>query len=105
MANYENVPNSGALYKNKYKEQGDKKPDWSGPWVNERGDDMRIGIWFRTSKAGQPYMYVQVDEKTQSEKQQPIQQFESAPTPPMPVEMEQGFNEEAFLGDNGWSPK
>lgn len=100
-----NEPNTGALFKNTYKEKGDKKPDWTGPWVNERGDDMRIAMWLRTSKAGNPYIYVQVSEKTQPEQQQPAQQFQSAPTPPpMPAEMEQGFNEEAFLGDNGWSP-
>lgn len=99
-----NEPNTGALFKNTYKEKGDKKPDWTGPWVNERGDDMRIAMWLRTSKAGNPYIYAQVTEKTQPQ-QQPAQQFQSTPTPPpMPTEMEQGFNEEAFLGDNGWSP-
>ena len=103
MANFENVPNSGALYKNTYKAEGDTKPDWSGPWTNERGDEMRIGVWFRTSKAGQSYMYVKVDEKTQpqQQQQQQQQQFQSAPTPPpMPPEMEQAF-ENTFLGDEG----
>ena len=72
-----NEPNSGALFKNTYKEKGDNKPDWSGPWVNERGDDMRIGFWFRTSKAGIPYIHAQVTEKPQ-----PQQQQAQAPTPP-----------------------
>ena len=98
-----NEPNSGALFKNTYKEKGDKKPDWSGPWVNERGDDMRIGFWFRTSKSGAPYIYAQVSEKTQpQQQQQPPQQFQSAPTPPpMSAEMAEAFNENDFLGDNG----
>ena len=98
-----NEPNSGALFKNTYKEKGDTKPDWSGPWVNERGDDMRIGFWFRTSKAGVPYIHAQVSEKPQpQQQQQPSQQFQSAPTqPPMPAEMAEAFNENDFLGDNG----
>ena len=98
-----NEPNSGALFKNTYKEKGDKKPDWSGPWVNERGDDMRIGFWFRTSKSGAPYIYAQVSEKTQPQQQeQSPQQFQSAPTPPpMSAEMAEAFNENDFLGDNG----
>tara|TARA_R110002153_G_scaffold17209_1_gene59832 strand:+ start:408 stop:731 length:324 start_codon:yes stop_codon:yes gene_type:complete len=98
-----NEPNSGALFKNTYKEKGDNKPDWSGPWVNERGDDMRIGFWFRTSKAGVPYIHASVTEKTQpQQQQQPPQQFQSAPTPPpMSAEMAEAFNENDFLGDNG----
>ena len=98
-----NEPNTGALFKNTYKEKGDKKPDWSGPWVNERGDDMRIGFWFRTSKSGAPYIYAQVSEKTQPQQQeQSPQQFQSAPTPPpMSAEMAEAFNENDFLGDNG----
>jgi hypothetical protein len=61
--NNENKPNTGALFQNKYKEEGDSKPDWTGPFTNERGDDMRVGIWFRTSKAGNPYIHVEVSEK------------------------------------------
>ena len=97
-----NEPNTGALFKNTYKEKGDTKPDWTGPWVNERGDDMRIAMWLRTSKAGNPYIYAQVTEKTQTQHQQPAQQIQSAPTPPpMPAEMAQASVEDEFFGDHG----
>jgi len=90
-----NEPNSGALFKNTYKEKGDNKPDWSGPWVNERGDDMRIGFWFRTSKAGIPYIHAQVTEKPQ-----PQQQQAQAPTPPQ-VAVAAASVEDEFFGDDG----
>jgi len=89
-----NEPNSGALFKNTYKEKGDNKPDWSGPWVNERGDDMRIGFWFRTSKAGVPYIHAQVTEKPQP------QQQAQAPTPPQ-VAVAAASVEDEFFGDDG----
>ena len=89
-----NEPNSGALFKNTYKEKGDTKPDWSGPWVNERGDDMRIGFWFRTSKAGVPYIHAQVTEKPQP------QQQAQAPTPPQ-VAVAAASVEDEFFGDDG----
>ena len=102
----ENEPNSGALFKNKYKEEGDSKPDWSGPWVNERGDEMRIGFWFRTSKAGNPYIYAKVDEKTevqQQQQQQPqFQNHQQAPTPPpMPDDFFEDDVKAQVLGDTG----
>ena len=94
-----NEPNTGALFKNTYKEKGDSKPDWKGPWVNEKGDDMDIAFWFRTSKAGNPYIYVKVTEKNQPQQQQ--QQQQSTPTlPPMPAEMAEAFDDN-WLGDNG----
>ncbi len=96
-----NEPNTGALFKNTYKEKGDSKPDWKGPWVNEKGDDMDIAFWFRTSKAGNPYIYVKVTEKNQPQQQQQQQQQQSTPTlPPMPAEMAEAFDDN-WLGDNG----
>ena len=99
----ENKPNTGALFKNKDKVEGDSKPNYSGPFVNERGDEARIAVWLRTSKAGQPYMYAQVSEKYDPTQQQQQQQQQSqAPTPPpMPAEMAQASAEDEFFGDNG----
>jgi len=106
----ENEPNSGALFKNTYKVEGDSTPDWSGPWVNERGDEMRIGFWFRTSKAGNPYIYAKVDEKTEVQQQQQQQQqqqpqfqtHQQAPTPPpMPDDFFEDDVKAQVLGDTG----
>ena len=98
----ENKPNTGALFKNKDKVEGDSKPNFSGPFVNERGDEARIAVWLRTSKAGQPYMYAQVSEKYDPTQQQQPQQQSQAPTPPpMPAEMAQASAEDEFFGDNG----
>jgi len=93
MDNNQNKPNTGALYKNKYKEQGDTKPEWSGPFTNERGDEMRVAVWLRTSKAGQPYMYVKVSEKREQQEQQHEPVAAAAAV------------EDTFFGDNGWSPE
>ena len=98
----ENKPNTGALFKNKDKVEGDSKPNFSGPFVNERGDEARIAVWLRTSKAGQPYMYAQVSEKYDpTQQQQPQQQSQALTPPPMPAEMAQASAEDEFFGDNG----
>ena len=89
----ENKPNTGALFKNKDKVEGDSKPNYSGPFVNERGDEARIAVWLRTSKAGQPYMYAQVSEKYEPQQQQvPVPQEAVAATT---------SEEDSFFGDNG----
>ena len=93
----DNKPNTGALFKNKDKTQGSSKPDFSGPWVDERGDEAQIACWLRTSKAGNPYMYVQVTPKYEAN-----HQVASAEPMREPVA---AHVEDTFFGDEGWSPE
>lgn len=45
----------GGFFPNKYKEQGDKKPDITAP-VEIHGEKMKLAGWKNTSKRGQPYV-------------------------------------------------
>ena len=95
-------PNNGKLFKNKDKVTGDNKPDYSGPWCDERGDEAQIAMYLHKSKKGETYMKVRVTEKWTPTQAQVSQQ---APTPPsMPDDFEQTATsslEDDFLGDNG----
>lgn len=62
MPEYDNS-NSGALFKNDYKEEGDNKPDYKGPFTDENGEEKEIAAWLRTSKGGKTYLSVKVSEK------------------------------------------
>ena len=56
MSEYDNT-NSGVLFVNQYKEQGDSRPD-----------EYRLAGWKNTSKAGKRYISVKVeDSKPQEE--------------------------------------
>ena len=50
MSDYDNT-NKGAIFTNKYKEEGDNKPDHVGD-INIEGKDWRIALWESTSKKG-----------------------------------------------------
>jgi len=84
-------PNNGKLFKNKDKVAGDDRPDYSGPFMNERGDEARIAMWLTTSKAGNKYMNITVSEKFEAKQQIPQ-------TAPEPVAADV---EDTFFGDNG----
>jgi len=58
----ENKPNTGALFKNKYKES-DSHPDYTGPFVGPNGEEQQIAAWMNKSKDGLQYMGVIVSDK------------------------------------------
>ena len=60
MPDYDNT-NSGVLFPNQYKEDGDTKPDYLGS-VNVNGEDWRLAAWANTSKKGKEYMSIRVSE-------------------------------------------
>ena len=90
-------PNKGKLFKNTAKIAGDMseenqaRPDYTGPFTNERGDEARIAMWLTTSKAGNKYMNITVSEKFEAKQQIPQ-------TAPEPVAADV---EDTFFGDNG----
>ena len=67
MSDYDNT-NSGALFKNNTKEEGDNRPDMTG-LVNIEGKEWRLSAWSNTSKAGMKYLSIKVSEKQENQKQ------------------------------------
>ncbi len=49
--------NRGAIFKNKFKEPGDKSPDYKGTCIVE-GINKEIGCWVNEDKNGQKYFSV-----------------------------------------------
>lgn len=66
----ENKQNSGAIFKNKYKTEGDYKPDYKGT-VNIDGVNKEIALWVRTDKNGGEYFSVKISEPYQQPDQVP----------------------------------
>jgi uncharacterized protein (DUF736 family) len=64
MSDYDNT-NRGAMFPNKYKEDGDKRPDHTGN-LNVDGKEFKIAAWQSTSKAGNSYLSVTITEPDMS---------------------------------------
>ena len=60
MSEYDNT-NSGVLFANNYKEEGDSRPDFVGS-LDVNGAEYRLAGWKNTSKAGKRYISVKVEE-------------------------------------------
>ena len=60
MSDYENEMR-GVLFPNKYKVEGDKRPDISGTVIVE-GKEWALAAWSNTSKNGNDYLSVSVSE-------------------------------------------
>ena len=52
---YDTYMKVGGFFPNKYKEEGDSKPDITAP-VNINGEKMKLAGWKNTSKRGTPYV-------------------------------------------------
>jgi uncharacterized protein (DUF736 family) len=65
MSDYDNT-NRGAMFPNKYKEDGDKRPDHTGN-LNVDGKEFKIAAWQSTSKAGNDYLSIRITEPEMSE--------------------------------------
>jgi|TARA_R100001530_G_scaffold62457_1_gene44937 uncharacterized protein (DUF736 family) len=60
MSDYDNT-NSGVLFVNQYKEDGDSRPNFVGK-LDVEGKEYRLAGWKNTSKAGKRYISVKVQE-------------------------------------------
>ena len=60
MSEYDNT-NSGVLFANKYKEDGDSRPDFVGN-VDVKGTEYRLAGWKNVSKGGKRYISVKVED-------------------------------------------
>tara|TARA_Y100001951_G_C11164499_1_gene196690 strand:+ start:286 stop:507 length:222 start_codon:yes stop_codon:yes gene_type:complete len=65
MPEYDNE-NRGVLFPNKYKEDGDKKPNYTGS-VDVQGEQWRLAAWENTSKNGVKYISLVVSEPKEKE--------------------------------------
>ena len=65
MPEYNNE-NRGVLFPNKYKEDGDKKPNYTGS-VDVQGEQWRLAAWENTSKNGVKYISLVVSEPKEKE--------------------------------------
>ena len=65
MSDYDNT-NRGAMFPNKYKEDGDKRPDHTGN-LNVVGKEFKLAAWQSTSKAGNDYLSIRITEPEMSE--------------------------------------
>lgn len=57
----ETKQNTGAIFKNDYKKEGDKQPDYKGK-INVDGKDKEIALWLSESKEGKKYFSVKISE-------------------------------------------
>ena len=74
MAEYDNT-NSGVLFANQYKEQGDSRPDFVGN-INVDGNQFNLAGWKNVSQGGKRYISVKVSEDTQEGQQEQKKQSE-----------------------------
>ena len=61
MSDFDNT-NRGVLFKNERKEQGDKKPEYTGS-LNVDGVEFFLDAWIKESQAGKKFMSVSVKRK------------------------------------------
>jgi|TARA_R100000234_G_C4934102_1_gene149830 hypothetical protein len=61
MAEYKQKDQSFKLWKNKYKNEGDKKPDYTGNGLIN-GEKKDISLWINEDKNGQRFLSGQINE-------------------------------------------
>ena len=69
MSQYDNT-NSGVLFANQYKEEGDSRPDFIGN-VDVEGKEFRLAGWKNVSSKGKRYIAVKVEEPKQEDDNKP----------------------------------
>ena len=77
MSDYDNT-NSGALFKNNTKEEGDNRPDMTGV-VDVEGKEYRVSAWSNTSSKGMKYLSLKVSEKQDGQQVQSQKNDEEMP--------------------------
>ena len=74
MSQYDNT-NSGVLFANQYKEEGDSRPDFIGN-VDVEGKEFRLAGWKNVSSKGKRYISVKVEEPKQQDNNKPEKEEE-----------------------------
>ena len=78
MPEYDNT-NTGVLFRNKHKQEGDNKPDYTGK-INVDGKDFNLAGWIKTPKnGGAKFMSFKVSEIDEYAQAPPSASEEDAP--------------------------
>jgi uncharacterized protein (DUF736 family) len=64
MSQYDNTNTGAAFLRDN---ANPKAPKWSGP-INVNGKDLQIAIWEKTSKSGQPFLSLKIEEAREKNK-------------------------------------
>mgnify|MGYP003120348889 CR=1 FL=1 len=79
MSEFKHNPNKGNLFKNKYKKEGSKEPDYKGTLAMPDGKQMELAGWIneRTNEEGKKEKYFGLSlsepyEKPAEEKEEPV---------------------------------
>ena len=67
MAEYEQKDQTFSLWKNEYKKEGDKKPDYTGSGMIN-GEKKDISMWINEDKNGKRYLSGKINEPYNKEK-------------------------------------
>lgn len=60
---YEHKPGSFSLFKNRHKEEGDKKPDYRGDGMDLDGNMIEVAAWIKTPASGGKFMSCNIKRK------------------------------------------
>lgn len=81
MAQYEKT-NTFTLGRNKYKEEGDKKPNYTGLLVLEDGTEKEIAAWIQTnSETGEKFFSGRIQDRREKSNAPKAEAFESEDIP------------------------
>ena len=79
MPEYQPKPGSGALFKNKHKQEGDNKPDYTGNGVDLNGQPFLIAAWVKRPEGKPPFMSFALslpkEQQAKPQQQRPLTQF------------------------------
>jgi hypothetical protein len=80
MSDYQPKPGSGALFKNRHKEAGDNKPDYTGNGVDLNGQPFLIAAWVKRPEGKPPFMSFALSlpkeqQQAKPQQQRPLTQF------------------------------
>tara|TARA_R100000656_G_scaffold99166_1_gene71958 strand:- start:236 stop:481 length:246 start_codon:yes stop_codon:yes gene_type:complete len=59
---YQNEPGKGVLFRNRFKEDNERRPDFVGS-LNVEGVDYELAAWQNTSKGGLKYLSVRMGDE------------------------------------------
>ena len=59
---YQNEPGKGVLFRNRFKEDNERRPDFVGS-VNVEGVDYELAAWQNTSKSGIKYLSLRMGDE------------------------------------------
>jgi len=64
---YQNEPGKGVLFRNRFKEDNEKRPDFVGS-LNVEGVDYELAAWQNTSKGGVVYLSLRMGDEVREKK-------------------------------------